>query len=60
MVQFTLGAELLCVPDVRLSLHEARAEGFDFVAAPLVHPRLRRDARGVSAQRQAPLTRSDL
>ncbi|KAJ1450434.1 PRMT5 arginine-N-methyltransferase-domain-containing protein [Pelagophyceae sp. CCMP2097] len=60
MVQFTLGAELLCVPDVRLSLHEARAEGFDFVAAPLVHPRLRRDARGVSDKRQAPLTRSDL
>ena len=34
--------------------------GFDFVAAPLFHPRFRRDADGISARREGAGTRSDL
>lgn len=33
--------------------------GFDFMCIPLVHPRYRRDAKGISDSRETPLTRSD-
>lgn len=58
-MRFSVGSEATCVASVRASLTEARAEGADFVALPLVHPRLTRDARGISDAREEPLTRSD-
>ncbi|CAM9973609.1 unnamed protein product [Phaeothamnion confervicola] len=57
--KLTIGFETNCIPDLNQLLDDARQQHFDFVAAPLVHPRLRRDARGLSDAREAPLTRSD-
>jgi len=53
------GLQFSCVRDVRDALREAAASQFEFMVAPLFHPRLRRDARGTSAGRLGPATRSD-
>ena len=49
--------------DVCAALHDSitscSEHGGDFIVAPLVHPRLKRDAEGVSGARTDPLTRSD-
>jgi protein arginine N-methyltransferase 5 len=42
-----------------LAIEEATSEKYDFVVAPLVHPRHRRDAAGISAARAGPFTRTD-
>ena len=55
-----IGAELFCAPQLRQALDTCRQDGLDFACAPLSHPRNTRDARGVSAARAAPETRSDL
>ena len=56
------GIELCAVPDLNASLEASFDSGFNYIAVPLVHPRSRCDARGVSERRQlsAPFTRSDL
>ncbi|CAM9492940.1 unnamed protein product, partial [Ectocarpus sp. 12 AP-2014] len=54
-----IGFETNCVPDLNALLDDARKDHFDFVAIPLVHPRFKRDALGVSSRREDPLTRSD-
>jgi protein arginine N-methyltransferase 5 len=45
--------------DLPAALQAAIDSRFDFLVAPLCHPRFRRDARGVSAARPHPFTRSD-
>ncbi|KAH8062870.1 hypothetical protein JL720_13112 [Aureococcus anophagefferens] len=54
-----VGGELDCVPDLKAALECARADGLDFIAAPLYHPRFARDARRVSSARRSMGTRSD-
>ncbi|CAM9392438.1 unnamed protein product, partial [Scytosiphon promiscuus] len=54
-----IGFDTNCVPDLNALLDDARQDHFDFVAIPLVHPRFKRDALGVSSKREDPLTRSD-
>jgi len=39
---------------------QAVASGFDYVAAPLFHPRFRRDADGISDAREGPGTRESM
>eukprot|EP00501_MAST-03F_sp_TOSAG23-6_P002247 GSMAST32.ASY1.ANO1.2347.1 assembled CDS len=53
------GLDLHCCPDLVESLNNAVKEHFDFVVAPLVHPRFHRDDNGISAGRQGPFTRTD-
>ena len=56
-----LGSEETCVSNLPPLLGEVIEDGFDFVAVPLVHPRQRRDAQGVSDKaRLGAFTRSDL
>jgi protein arginine N-methyltransferase 5 len=55
-----LGSEENCVPNLPPLLTEVIEDGFDFIAVPLVHPRHRRDTQGVSTNREAAFTRSDL
>eukprot|EP01087_Luapelamoeba_hula_P005205 TRINITY_DN15289_c0_g1_i1.p1 TRINITY_DN15289_c0_g1~~TRINITY_DN15289_c0_g1_i1.p1 ORF type:complete len:609 (-),score=84.79 TRINITY_DN15289_c0_g1_i1:32-1858(-) len=54
-----VGWELTSVPDIVDSLEEARDNGFDYVIAPLVHPRYQRSFTE-AIQRDEPWTRSDL
>mmetsp|Transcript_3808 Transcript_3808/g.5845 ORF Transcript_3808/g.5845 Transcript_3808/m.5845 type:complete len:170 (-) Transcript_3808:1464-1973(-) len=58
--KLTIGFETNCVPDLITLLNDAREEMFDFLCIPLIHPRFRRDARGMSDKRKSPLTRTDL
>jgi len=60
MEKLVIGFEAHVVPDLNDTLDEAKRHHFDFIAVPLVHPRLRQDVEGVSSSRLAPLTRSDL
>lgn len=46
------------VADIRAAV--SADEDFDYVVAPLFHPRSRRDALGISDKRQTPATRSDM
>ena len=54
-----VGVEYTCCADIDVTLANAIDSGFDFMCIPLVHPRQRRDAKGVSNRRLTPLTRSD-
>eukprot|EP00750_Incisomonas_marina_P030211 INCI739.2.p1 GENE.INCI739.2~~INCI739.2.p1 ORF type:complete len:759 (+),score=116.20 INCI739.2:208-2484(+) len=54
-----VGRDFTFAADLEDSLQESLESRFDFIATPLVHPRHRRDARGVSGQRELPFTRSD-
>jgi hypothetical protein len=36
---------------------QAVSDGFDFITAPMFHPRYRRDTLGISETREAPATR---
>jgi len=57
--QLTCGLELSSVPNLVESLDDARANGFDYIAVPLAHPRYQR-AFSHSIHREEPWTRSDL
>uniref|UniRef100_A0A8C2SYH3 Protein arginine N-methyltransferase 5 n=1 Tax=Coturnix japonica TaxID=93934 RepID=A0A8C2SYH3_COTJA len=55
------GRELGCVPEVAAALGAVARQGFDFLCAPLFHPRHRREFRLLPAkERPGPQTRSDL
>ena len=54
-----IGRDFQFCHDVESCMTTALKERFDFIVVPLVHPRFRRDARGVSATRPRPFTRSD-
>ena len=53
------GREWPMVNNIHDALKSASESHCEFLVAPLFHPRLRRDARGVSASRLGPATRSD-
>ena len=57
---FSCGVEPVdvCAP-LSSALSECADFGADFVVVPLVHPRLKRDASGISDLRDEPLTRTD-
>lgn len=55
------GRELGCVPEVAAALGAVARQGFDFLAAPLFHPRHRREfGLSPARDRPGPQTRSDL
>lgn len=56
--QVVCGVELTCVPDLVVALEDARSNGFDYIVAPLVHPRYERFSDKVV--RDEPWTRSDM
>jgi hypothetical protein len=56
MSRFYLGLEYTHVTDIEQALEIAVDAKFDFIAAPLVHPRFRRDAQGISKGRSGPGT----
>lgn len=58
--KISVGLDLSSPADLPVNLDAAVSAGFDFVIAPLFHPRFRRDADGVSERRDGPGTRSDL
>ena len=60
MSRFYLGLDTSITRDLPHSLNEAVNLKFDFITAPLMHPRYRRDAVGTSSTRDGPGTRSDL
>uniref|UniRef100_A0A8C4N9H1 Protein arginine N-methyltransferase 5 n=1 Tax=Eptatretus burgeri TaxID=7764 RepID=A0A8C4N9H1_EPTBU len=61
MARVSCGRDLHCVPDIANSLEAASRQGFDFVCAPIVHPRYKREFLiGPAKNRPGPLTRSDL
>ena len=57
--QLTCGLELSSVPSLVDSLNAARASGFDYIAAPLAHPRYQR-VFSDKITRDEPWTRSDM
>ncbi|KAA0158583.1 hypothetical protein FNF31_05334 [Cafeteria roenbergensis] len=54
------GIDCHCVPDLPDAIGDAVGESFEFVLAPLFHPRMHRDTAGVSDKREGPATRSDM
>lgn len=54
------GRDLTCIPDLATALQQTGQAGFDFVTAPLVHPRFKREFFRGTPERAGPLTRSDL
>lgn len=54
-----VGRDFPFVNDIKKALASAIETRFDFIVIPLVHPRFRRDTRGVSDSRQFAFTRSD-
>ena len=55
------GLDLSFSLDLNSSLDEARKMGFDFICAPIVHPRQKRDfTLNPAKDRRGPLTRSDM
>lgn len=56
---FAVGLEKSSVLDVQQEIDWLNIEKFDFIVSPLFHLRLRRDAQGISDERDGPSTRSD-
>lgn len=54
------GKDLDHAIDLPTELHKATSTGFDFICAPIVHPRFERDFFQEGIKRDCPLTRSDL
>ena len=59
--KISCGRDLHAVPDIRSVLNTACSAGFDFICAPIAHPRYRRDFIDKSSpQRPGAFTRTDL
>jgi len=55
------GRDLHCVPDIRQVLQLASSSGFDFICAPIAHPRYRRELNNKNGPpRPGAFTRTDL
>ena len=54
------GKDLDHAIDLPTELHKATSTGFDFICAPIFHPRFERDHFQQKINRMCPLTRSDL
>ena len=55
------GRDFTCVPDIRYALQSSSSAGFDFISAPIAHPRYRREIENKHAPpRPGAFTRTDL
>ncbi|XP_031565101.1 protein arginine N-methyltransferase 5-like [Actinia tenebrosa] len=54
------GRDLTCVPDLVVALNSASQSGFDFICAPICHPRYKREFIDPIPQRSKAFTRADL
>lgn len=57
----SMGRDFHYVPDIRSTLHDASSCGFDFMCAPIAHPRYRRELNNKNGPtRPGAFTRTDL
>eukprot|EP00795_Rhopilema_esculentum_P001486 gene1486-15920_t len=54
------GLDLACTPDIRAALQTSNQSGFDFICAPIAHPRFKREYEKDAPIRPGAFTRSDL